>query len=163
MRCRRPPIRFVTADSLSFDNMYILMLNGAKDRSGLPAQPAGGVMPCGCFAACIQASALRSYASARMRPDSPALTRQPAALLATGRLPVLRKRLTPKNRVRRSTVLRPPRRATYLITPRRCVRFARSVCPSGQDILLQHDLFHVGDAAFRRSLYARCTLVDGSN
>ena len=75
MRCRRPPIRFVTADSLSLDNMYILTLNGAKDRSGLPAQPASGVMPCGCFAACIQTSALRSYASARMRPDSPALTR----------------------------------------------------------------------------------------
>ena len=104
MRYRRPQIRFVTAESLTVDHMYILTLNGAKDRSGLPAQPAGGVMPCGCFAACIQASALRSYASARMRPDSPALTRQPAALLATGRLPVLRKRLTPKNRVRRSTV-----------------------------------------------------------
>ena len=40
-----------------------------------------------------------------------------------------------------SFLLPSPSHVPHLIAPRRCVRFARSVCPSGQDILQAHGWF----------------------
>ena len=49
-------------------------------------------------------------------------------------------RLIPPRGRERPLVAAPPSpsHVPHLIAPRRCVRFARSVCPSGQDILLRH-------------------------
>ena len=69
--------RIVRAEPQPIDHMCILTLNGAKDRSGLPAQPARSAAHAGHPEPCKQASLMRSHVSAHMRPDSPALTRQP--------------------------------------------------------------------------------------
>ena len=57
--------------------MCILTLNGGKDRSGLPAQPARSAAQAGHLEPCKQTSSMRSHVSAHMWPDSPALVRQP--------------------------------------------------------------------------------------
>ena len=57
--------------------MCILTLNGAKDRSGLPAQSARSAAYSGHFEPCKQTLLMRLHVSAHMWPDSPALTRQP--------------------------------------------------------------------------------------
>ena len=77
MRSRRLHTRIVRAEPQPIDHMCILTLNGAKDRSGLPAQPARSAAQAGHLEPCKQTSSMRSHVSAHIWPDSPALVRHP--------------------------------------------------------------------------------------